>query len=78
MFSKKRKAYKSVFSTSQGEEVMKDLYVFCGQNAPTFVPGDPYASAYKEGMRRVFLRIQQFVNLKEDEMHKIINTTQGE
>lgn len=78
VFKKRPKLYKDTFSTPQGKEVLKDLAKFCGQNSPTHVPGDPYTSAYKEGMRRVFLRIQQFVNLNEADLQKILNQPQGE
>ena len=77
-FSNKRRLYKTVFNTPEGKDLLKDLCMFCNYNRPTYVSGDPYASAYNEGMRRVFLRIQQFVNLDENDLQKIINQSQGE
>lgn len=77
-FRKRPQQYKDTFNTPQGKEVLRDLAKFCGQNNPTYVPGDSHASAYKEGMRRVFLRIQQFVNLSEKDLHTILNQPQGE
>ncbi len=77
-FNKKRCVYKEVFNTPQGQKILQDLYVFCGQNRSTHVAGDPYGSAYNEGMRRVFLRIQQFVNVDEKKLQQILNQPQGE
>lgn len=71
-FSKNHKVYREVFNTPSGKMVLKDLAKFCGQNSPTYVSGDSHASAYREGMRRVFLRIQSLIDLDEGEMRKLI------
>lgn len=60
----KQQLYKDVFETDKGQEVLRDLEVFCGYNRISHVPGDACTTAYNEGMRRVVLRIISF--LKED------------
>lgn len=78
-FSKNQKAYKEVFNTPTGEKVLADLALFCGQYSPTYRQGDSHETAYREGMRRVFLRIQSFLQRDEEELTKIIqNFRKGE
>ena len=57
--------YKQCFSTPAGEQVLKDLEAAYG-NRISF-SSDPYATAYKEGQRSLFLRILSMLkNRKED------------
>lgn len=72
-FSKKSKLYKDVFNTPEGEKVLADLAIFCGQFSPTYREGDSHDTAYREGMRRVYLRIHSFLNRDEAEINKLIN-----
>lgn len=65
--------YKMCFKTPQGERVLKDLLHFCKYRDTSFVAGDPNATAFNEGMRRVALRLIKFLNLSEDEITKISN-----
>jgi len=58
----RNRAYRSVFTSDKGKIVYDDLEVFCGQTASEVratATGmiDPYDVVYREGMRRVFLRI---------------------
>lgn len=77
-FKRKNKVYKNVFNTPSGEEVLRDLAKFCGQNSSTYVSGDSHASAYREGMRRVFLRIQNFIEMDEQDMSKLLKQQEKE
>lgn len=72
-FAKKQRIYKNVFSTPEGEKVLADLAIFCGQYSPTYQQGDSHDTAYKEGMRRVFLRIHSYLNRDDAEINKLIN-----
>ena len=72
-FAKKQKVYKDTFNTTSGEKVLADLAIFCGQYTPTYREGDPYDTAYREGMRRVFLRIHSYLNKDEAEISKLVN-----
>lgn len=53
------RAYKRVASTDAGKIVLDDLEKFCGYNATSFCEQTPNAlqTAFHEGKRRVFLRI---------------------
>ena len=72
-FNKKQKAYQTVFAGEAGEKVLADLAVFCGALAPTYREGDSHDTAYKEGMRRVYLRIHNFLHKDPAYMSKLIN-----
>lgn len=65
-------AYKTIFNTPQGKEVLKDLLKFCHFDSPTFMPNDPYTSAFNEGKRRVALRILGIMNMDEEAMNKVL------
>lgn len=58
-----RIAYKNVFSGDNGNLVLADLGIFCNSTDSTVrtKPIDPYDVLHKEGMRRVFLRIQGMI-----------------
>ena len=76
----KANLYASVFDNKNGREVLNDLVGFTGFMADTFVPNDPYTTAYAAGQRRVLLRILSFVNKshvldmgKENQKEELIN-----
>ena len=73
----RRNNYKYCFETEAGKEVLKDLANFCKYNEPTFVAGDPYATAFNEGMRRVFLRMKSLSNMTDLDLDKIDKLTGG-
>lgn len=72
-FLNKQKLYKDTFNTPSGEKVLADLASFCGQFEPTYRQGDPYDTAYREGMRRVYLRINSFLNKDEQELNALVS-----
>ena len=39
-----------------------------GVTTPSFVHGDPQATAFKEGQRHVVLTIMKFINKNQDEL----------
>ena len=49
--------YQSVFRSPEGQEVLKDLLNFTKVAEPTFTVGQADVTAYKEGLRRVGLRL---------------------
>lgn len=64
---KKRQAYQAVFNNPNGEEVLKDLAQFC-----CVYKASPDLShetlAKKEGLRAVWLRIQNYLNISDDDV----------
>lgn len=63
--------YKKCFETAEGQRVLQDLMHFCKYRDSTFVSGDPHATAFNEGMRRVALRVVKFLNMTEEEITRI-------
>ena len=57
------KAYQRVFNTEDGKVVLTDLMKFSKLIEPAFVQGDEQSSIYFEGMRRVGIRILNFINI---------------
>jgi|JI10StandDraft_1071094.scaffolds.fasta_scaffold00943_28 hypothetical protein len=56
------------------ETVLADLKRFCGINrggivvSPVTRTVDPYATAYRAGMRDVYLRVAKFLDLQETDI----------
>lgn len=69
LFSR-RTSYIKTFLSPFGYEVLADLSKFCRANTTTFHP-DPRVHALAEGRREVWLRIQQHLQLTEDDLWKI-------
>jgi hypothetical protein len=63
----RKRAYGQVFGGEAGRIVLGDLYAFCGLNAQMHVPGDPCETAFRDGARRVALRIQNMLSESEAE-----------
>ena len=70
-FLRKKTAYQQCFSGPFGEKVLNDLAKFCRANETTFVPGDTHGSALFEGRREVWIRIQKYLNLSQEELFKL-------
>jgi hypothetical protein len=65
----KAQAYKRLFQSDDGKEVLADLEYICGANA-TSIDSEWNANRtfYHEGMRNVFLHINNKVNFIEREI----------
>ena len=61
-------AYKRLFQTDDGKEILGDLEKFCGFNNTSVSEQDPnaYQTFFAEGKRRVFLRISGFIRRKDN------------
>jgi hypothetical protein len=65
---KQRRAdYHAAFTGEAGRRVLADLYRFCLMDQPCFA-GDPHATAFNEGRRRVFLRILAILRMTESDI----------
>lgn len=67
-----RQAYQKVFSGPLGEEVLRDLAVFCGVGKDGF-SRDPYEMAHNTGLRKVFLRVQSMLNISDQQIWGMFN-----
>jgi hypothetical protein len=54
--------YNRTFSTASGKKVLQDLIDSFHVLRPTFSPGDPHLTSFKEGSREVVLRILSLIN----------------
>lgn len=59
----RRRMYQAAFATPEGQYVLRDLSRLGGLAGTTFVPGDPYASAFNEGMRNLVCVIHSTINV---------------
>ena len=75
---RRRADYRNVFDSDSGRRVMADLFRFCRMGQPSFVAGDPHATAYQEGMRRVFLRIAGILRMDEQRFAHLLKESDDE
>jgi|JYMV01.1.fsa_nt_gi hypothetical protein len=60
-----RRNYADAFGTREGMQVLKDLKA-AYQMRESYVKGDPYETARREGERSVYMRIIKMCNIKEE------------
>lgn len=63
--------YRALTETSP--HVVSDLAALCFADRSTFVPGDPYQSAFNAGMQEVWHHIRDQLNVDPDKLAAIIN-----
>lgn len=64
-------AYLKVFSGPYADTVLADLARFCRANSSTFHP-DSHVAARLDGRREVWLRIQQHLQLSDEDLWKLL------
>jgi hypothetical protein len=69
---RRKRSYHAVFDNPEGARVLTDLARFCRAGSSTFHP-DSRVSATLEGRREVWLRIQQHLNLSEQDLWSLLN-----
>lgn len=62
--------YRVTFSGPRADVVLRDLAKFCRAHQSTGHK-DPYVAARLDGRREVFIRIQQHMNLSDEELWKL-------
>lgn len=70
ILERRRQAYVSVFDTPNGEVVIADLARFCRASESTFDP-DPRIAANLDGRREVFLRVQEHIQLSQEQLYRM-------
>jgi len=73
--ARRRTAYAKTFNGVFADEVLADLAKFCRANETTFHP-DERVHAVLEGRREVWLRIQQHLNLSDEDLWRIFANQQ--
>jgi hypothetical protein len=64
------RAYRLCFGSAAGQAVLADLAPFC-RAADTCFHQDPRIHAALEGRREVWLRIQQFMHLQDEDLQQL-------
>ena len=59
-----KNAYKIVFGSDQGKQVLDDLSKRCHEFNTTHVKGDSHESAFFEGQRSILVWIKSIINSK--------------
>lgn len=68
----RQRAYQTTFINPIGEQVLADLAKFCRAHETTFHP-DPNVAHRLDGRREVWLRIQQHLNLSQEDLWHLYN-----
>lgn len=75
-FLRRTNAYKTIFNTPEGQEVLKYLAEEAGAYRPSFVPGDPYQTAFNEGKRQMYSHITGVINQNEEVIRRALQQEQ--
>lgn len=78
---RRRSAYREVFGagghTRSQAIVLADLARWCSAQKTTYVAGDPDGAKYLEGRRQVWIRIQGYLRLTEEEIDALAEQAEG-
>ncbi|HWK44919.1 MAG TPA: hypothetical protein VNT30_09370 [Stellaceae bacterium] len=66
-----RTTYHRVFETPDGARVLEDMLKGGGMLERSFVPGDPYATAFNEGRRSVMIDVLRLLSWTEGALSKL-------
>lgn len=77
LLRRRQAAYQTLFAGPVGELVLSDLAKFCRAYTTTF-HADPRVAAQLDGRREVFLRIQKYLNLTDDQVWDLISKSDNE
>lgn len=72
LLSSRKRSYELTFRNVEGEKVLADLARFCRASESTFHPNSD-VSRQLDGRREVWLRIQQHLQLSEEELWDLHN-----
>ena len=74
---RRRQDYKEVFGSPQGERVLKDLHTFCGADKQSH-SSDSHQTAFNEGLRRVWLRINGYLSMTDEQITRLLRDNADE
>lgn len=77
LLRRRQTAYQTLFAGPVGELVLSDLAKFCRACTTTFHP-DPRVAAQLDGRREVFLRIQKYLKLTDDQVWDLVSKADNE
>jgi hypothetical protein len=67
LLGRRKRSYKMTLGAPAGDAALRDLAKFCRAHGTTFHPDQP-TSDKLQGRREVWLRIQSFLNLTDEEL----------
>ncbi|HTI86318.1 MAG TPA: hypothetical protein VL966_06920 [Alphaproteobacteria bacterium] len=65
-------AYRNTFAGDDGRRVLNDLARYCRFGTTSFVPGDPYQTAFNEGARDAFLHVIELAGLGANDVAELL------
>jgi hypothetical protein len=65
-------AYQKTFNNPEGRKVLSDLRRFCRATTPTADINNDRATYLLEGRREVWLRIQAYLNLTDEDIYSLV------
>lgn len=72
LFRQTNDAYRMLKRQPAGQLILADLAQFCRATRPSMHAGDSHMTAFNEGKRAVWLRIQERLRLTDDELFAIL------
>lgn len=74
----RQNAYKKTFAGPEGKKVLADLRRFCRADVPTADVNNPNVTYLLEGRREVWLRINSFLNMTDDDVYNLVENYNNE
>jgi hypothetical protein len=68
----RQRAYQNTFNNHEGKKVLADLRRFCRATTPTADVNNERITYLLEGRREVWLRIQAYLNLTEEDIYNLV------
>lgn len=65
-------SYVAVFTSPDGEKVLRHILKVAGAAQSTFVQGDPHGTSFREGQRHLALSIARMVHRDTTELIKLV------
>ena len=74
----RRRAYRATFNTVEGRKVLADLRRFCRASVPTADVNNVQATYLLEGRREIWCRIQEHLQLTDEDVFNLIEEDPNE
>lgn len=68
-----KRDYRLTFSSIHGQNVLKDLAMFCRARETCVVPGNDQMTYILEGRREVWLHIERIINLNPEQLAELFS-----
>jgi hypothetical protein len=72
--NRRRQLFRAAFASKEGRPVLLDLARFCGAFDTSYSPSDSHETAFREGMRNVWLYIVRQLEMTDAEVIELART----